>query len=148
MVTMEDIYQAYEDAEIPLFFEHGADAPAVTVKLNDMHGVFINFFCYHTVRDQKGAMIHEKGHADTGTTHAVNSPLDLVGKHEFIAKKSSWLEWMSPEEIEEAFHNGCRESWEFANWFDLPEENVDEALRYYLANECIELDEDEDDHVC
>ncbi len=133
MVSVENILDAYEVADIAIT-EFRGNINATTIEIKDKYGVFVNPDEYETTTKLKGALTHELGHCETGATHAVYSPYDLIEKHEHRANKSAWFRWMPPEKFQEAFQTGHTEVWEVAEWFAMPEDMVRDAWKYYKDN--------------
>lgn len=63
---------------------------------------------------------HELGHCMTYSFYNRYSSLDDRGKHE--RRADEWLvrELVKPEDISNAIREGCRELWQFAEYFNLP----------------------------
>ena len=133
MVSVENILAAYEAANIAIAKFRG-NIRATTIEMQEKYGVFVNPAAYETTIKLKGALAHELGHCETGATHAVYSPYDLIEKHEHWANKSAWFRWMPPEKFQEAFQTGHTEVWEVAEWFAMPEDMVRDAWKYYKDN--------------
>lgn len=79
----------------------------------------------------KGALAHEVGHCATGCTHKVSSSLDLVEKHEYTANRWAIERYLPFDAMNDAMEHGYVEPWALAEYFDLPENFILKAIRYY-----------------
>lgn len=101
--------------------------------MSSRYGIFIDQSKFSTARDMKGALAHEVGHCATGCTHKVSSSLDLVEKHEFKANRWAIEQYLPFEILNDAMKNGYVEPWALAEYFDLPEDFITMAIRYYTV---------------
>ena len=105
---------------------------AATLEMGKQYGVFIDQTKFSTVRRMKSAIAHEIGHCATGCTHKVSSPLDLIEKHEYEANRWKIEHYLPFEVLNDAMKRGYVESWALADYFDVPEEDIIMAVRYYI----------------
>lgn len=133
MVSLAAIYDEYTRAGIRIY-EYKSDVEAATIEIRGNYAVFVDFFKCTTVKEQKSKLCHEYGHCATGATHQLASPYQLIEQHEFRANKKAALTFLPPQEFKTAFENGIHQTWELAEWFDLPEEQVVKIWAYYLKN--------------
>lgn len=131
MTTLADIYSAYENNDIRLL--HWRTEPT-TIELSGRYGVFMDFFGFKTIADLKWMLGHELGHCVTGATHKVNSPFDLIQKHEYAAEKHCAFNLCPPEDIVAAIKQGLTEPWQIAERLDVPEWFVVKSWGFYLDN--------------
>lgn len=143
MFTLEDVYADLESQDVPIFQHEVGERKAATIEVYNAYAIFIDESQFATTAALKCGLLHEGGHAVTGTTHKLYSPFELIERYEFRANKRAWFRWMLPEAFEEAFGEGCHTTSELAEWFDMPEWYVVEAWRYYRDNNLISLASDE-----
>lgn len=119
------------------------DSKAFTLKLNPPYetwGIFLDKGRLKTKAEEKATVLHECGHYATGTTHKVNSPFDLVEKHEYKADKWAVERALSEDELDDAIAEGHAEIWDLAEYFGVTEEFMRKALCYYVyGNLAVEL---------
>lgn len=101
--------------------------------MDRQYAIFIDQSKFSTAREMKGAIAHEVGHCATGCTHKVSSPLDLVEKHEFKANRWAIEHYLPFETINDAIEHGYVEPWALAEYFDVPEDFIIKAIRYYTV---------------
>lgn len=133
MVTMQQIYDEYHKAGIRLF-QWTTPCEAATVELDGRYNVFIDFFRCTSLAEQKWKLGHEYGHCATGTTHKLYSPFQLKMQHEFKANKKAALTFLPPQDFRAALDRGITEPWELAEWFDVPQEQIEKIWSYYSKN--------------
>lgn len=131
MVNMQAVFDAATARGIYLTHYSTGDLKAVTLEINERYAIFIDFFAFNSLREIKSVAAHEIGHVATGTTHKVDSPFDLIARHEWRANRWAYENFLPVEELQAAFAAGCCEAWELAEWFDLPEKTIKNALRFY-----------------
>jgi hypothetical protein len=69
----------------PLTFSGGTKS-AVLCLGNGESGIFLDS-AQLTLAEETVCVAHEAGHIETGSTHALNSPYDLIERHEYRANK-------------------------------------------------------------
>lgn len=118
------------ERKLPIGYE---DKKSAIIKIGDNYGVFMDTDRVDSVAEETELVCHECGHMKTGTTHSVCSPVDLVEKHEYKAKKWSVHELLPKEEIEQAVKDGYVEPWEIAERLGRTESFVRLAIDIYRA---------------
>ncbi len=83
----------------------------------------------------KGAIAHELGHCATRCTHKVSSSLDLVEKHEYTANRWAIEQYLPFDAMNDAMEQGYVETWALADYFDLSEDFILKAIKYYTIYE-------------
>lgn len=113
---------------------------AVTIELDGKYSIFMDFDNIHTSAEELVLVAHEGGHITTGATHRLNSPYDLVEKHEHKADKWAVQKLISECALDEAVAKGYTEIWDLAEYFGVTEDFMKKAVCYYthgnLATEC------------
>lgn len=84
-----------------------------------------------TWASQKVHLAHELGHCMTGAFYNVYAPLDIREQHETRANRWAYRALVPEEQLLAAVHQGMEEVWELAEYFDVPEEFLVGAIRYY-----------------
>lgn len=64
-------------------------------------------------------------------THEVNSPFDLVAKHEYKADKWAIERALSVDELDDAVAEGHTEIWDLAEYFGVTEDFMRKAVCWY-----------------
>jgi len=109
----------------------GAPAPGTTIRDGQIYAIFLDFTQIRSTRLLRGVCCHELAHAATGALHKVSSPYECWERSEYRANRYMAQNYLTPEAFREAFSAGCRELWQLSEYFDLPEEDVKNALTYW-----------------
>lgn len=131
---MNRIYDLYEEIEqsndIELFY-YDVGTSSVIIEQNRQYGIFLDLKQIRTLGEEIVCLAHEISHAQTGTTHSVYSPLQLVSKNECKAKKRAVHKLIPFQELQEAFDQGIIEKWELAERFEVTEDFIETAVQIY-----------------
>ncbi len=106
---------------------------AVTLEMSGRYGIFIDGSKFCETKKLKSTIAHEIGHCATGCTHKVCSPLDLIERHEYRANRWMIERYLPFDAMNEAMRHGYVEVWALAEYFDVPEEDIVKAVRYYTV---------------
>ena len=108
------------------------------MRQDECYAVFLDFMKAQSTRQLKGICLHELGHVATGALHKVSSPYETVGRSEAKANRWAAEHFLTTDDFRVAFADGYTELWELAEYFDLPEEDIKNALHYWT--ECRGVD--------
>lgn len=81
--------------------------------------------------DEKYKLAHEMGHCETGSWYGARVTYETWERCETRAKRRALQKLLSREDLAEAIRHGCTEVWQLAEYFNLPERAIQEALEYY-----------------
>ena len=84
-----------------------------------------------TLAQETVTLAHELGHCETGSFYNRYAALDLVQKHENRANRWAYKKLVPRGELIRAYLAGYRETWELAEYFQLPEDFIRSAIAYY-----------------
>lgn len=132
-MTVDDIYKKIQDNNIKVFPYGLQDVKSVSIEADNKYGIFINFNEINSSDEEFCVAAHEYGHCMTGSTHPPYSPLDIIIKHEYKADRKSVLDFLPIDMIKEAIASGCKTTYEFSKYLDMPEEFVIKAFLHYSA---------------
>lgn len=137
MEKLNNLYQWLDKKGVLLFdrqlpFSNG-QTKAVTVQLkeNSAWGIFMDLGRMETKSEEYSAVLHESGHYATGATHQMNSPYDLVEKHENKADKWAVEHLLSESDLDAAVADGNTELWQLAERFGVTEDLMKKAVCWY-----------------
>lgn len=133
MFQLSDFYNYCEQNDVGVIVFDRLPAKAVTIRYNDHMDVGLNPRLLMTTRLLRGAAYHESGHLHTGCLHKVDSPYELVERMEYRANADSVQRFLPMEELMDAMRNGYSEPWQLAEYFDLPQSDIEKALHYWTA---------------
>lgn len=131
MFQLSDFYTYCRNNEIDVIPYNGIPSPGATIRDGDCYAIFLDFTKVRSTRLLKGVCCHELGHAATGALHKIASPYELVERSEYRANRWAAEHFLTQEDFRDAFAEGYRELWQLAEFFDLPEEDVKNALTYW-----------------
>ena len=135
MVSLEEIYRALDEQKAQIIPYDFSFAKAATIACNGRYGVFLSPAATETLSGLKGCLCHECGHCATGATHRVDSPYDLVEKHEYKANRWAIERFLPFDALQAALREGFTEPWQLAEYFGLPQDMVEMALHFYTETQ-------------
>lgn len=131
MFELSDFYDYCRKNRVDVIPFTGMPAPGATLRDRGKYAVFLDFSKIQTTRLLRGICAHELGHCATGALHKVASPYELVERSEYRANSWCARNILTREAFREAFALGYTELWQLAEFFDLPEQDVKNALSYW-----------------
>ena len=117
----------------------GVPQPGATIRDGSYFAVFLDFSKILSARLLRGVCCHELGHLATGALHRVDSPFELVERSEYRANRYMAQHFLTEEAFREAFRAGYTEPWQLAEYFDLPEQDIKNALTYWSERKCVDF---------
>ena len=139
MFELQDFYAYCTDNQIDVIPYAGCPGKGATVRDGEWYAVFLDFSKIQSMRLLRGVCIHELGHAATGALHKLDSPYELVERSEYRANRWAAEHFITENDFRAAFAGGYSELWELAEYFDLPEEDVKNALTYWSERKGIDF---------
>lgn len=133
MFELSDFYGYCQKNQVDVIPYCGCPQPGATIRDREQYAIFLDFTKIRSTRLLKGICYHELGHAATGALHKVNSPYELVERSEYRANCWSAEHYLPAKELREAFQNGFTEPWQLAEYFDLPQQDIEKALHYWTV---------------
>ena len=133
MFELSDFYGYCQKNQIDVIPYCGCPQPGATIRDREQYAIFLDFTKIRSTRLLKGICYHELGHAATGALHKINSPYELVERSEYRANRWSAEHYLPAKELREAFQNGFTEPWQLAEYFDLPQQDIEKALYYWTV---------------
>jgi Zn-dependent peptidase ImmA (M78 family) len=111
-----------------VFYSDFPEAKSVSV---DYNGYCIGMDKHLTVRDERVRLAHEIGHCETGSFYSRYLPMQNRQKLENKANKWAYEKLLPFAQLRAALHKGCRNAYELSEHFDLTEDFIKEAYKYY-----------------
>lgn len=139
MFELSDFYSYCKQNNVDVIPYAGMPAMGATVRDGTDMAIFLDFTLIRSTRQLKGVCLHEQGHAATGALHKVSSPYETVERSEYRANRWCAQHYLTSDDFREAFSYGISQSWELADYFDLPEEDVKKALFYWSERRGVEF---------
>ena len=134
MFELADFYTFCEKHQVDIIPYLGCPHAGATIRDDGYYAVFLDFTKIQSTRLLKGVCCHELGHIATGALHKVDSPYELVERSEYRAKRWTAEQFLTEEAFRDAFRLGYTEPWQLAEYFDLPEADVQDALAYWTEH--------------
>ncbi len=139
MVEISDFYDYCKKNQVDVIPFDGCPQPGATVRDQGCYAVFLDFTKIRSTRLLRGVCYHELGHAATGALHKVDSPYELVERSEYRANRWSTERYLPQEEFRAAFAAGYTELWQLAEYFDMPERDIQKALTFWTEHRGIDF---------
>ena len=131
MFEISDFYDFCKGSGVDVIPFDGCPQSGATVRDQGFYAVFLDFTKIRSTRLLRGICLHELGHVATGALHKVSSPYELAERSERRAIRWGAEHFLTAEAFREAFQAGCTELWQLAEYFDLPERDVQAAYCYW-----------------
>ncbi len=139
MFELSDFYGFCKANQVDVIPFAGCPCPGATIRDGSYYAVFLDFTQIRSTRLLRGVCYHELGHAATGALHKIDSPFELVERNEYRANRWSAQQYLTQEAFREAFANGYTELWQLAEYFDLPEADIQSALTYWSQRKGVDF---------
>ena len=131
MFELKHFYDYCKENRVDVIPYFGMPQPGATLRDGSYYAVFLDFSKIMTTRLLKGVCCHELGHIATGALHKVDSPYELVERSEYRANRYMAQAFLTEAAFRDAFNAGYTELWQLAEYFDLPEQDIKNALTYW-----------------
>ncbi len=139
MFELSDFYNYCASNDIDVIPYDNAPSEGTTIRDNNWYAIFLDFSKIQSMRLLRGVCIHELGHAATGALHKIDSPYESVERSEYRAKRWAAEHFITAADFQAAFSSGYTELWQLAEYLDLPEEDVKNALTYWSERRGIQF---------
>ncbi len=139
MFEIADFYDYCKENSIAVIPFDRCPQPAATIRDQDFYAVFLDFTKIRSARLLRGVCYHELGHVATGALHKVDSPYETVERSEYRANAWSAEHFLPASAFREAFRAGYTELWQLAEYFDLPEREIQSALAYWTESKGLQF---------
>lgn len=131
MFELSHFYDYCQQNNVEIIPFDGMPAEGLTMRIREDYAIFLDFSQIRSTRLLKGICYHEMGHSATGALHKVSSPYESVERSEYRANRWAAEHFLPVEDFREAFAAGYTELWQLAEYFDLPEQDIKNALTYW-----------------
>lgn len=141
MFELSDFYTYCKKNKITVLPFANAPSKGTTMRDRSLYAVFLDFTQIYSLRELNGVCYHELGHVGTGALHKVSSPYETVERAEYRANRWAAENFLTEEDFREAFAAGYSELWQLAEYFDLPELDIKNALTYWTERKGIDFND-------
>lgn len=139
MFELSDFYNYCASNDIDVIPYDNAPSEGTTIRDDNWYAIFLDFSKIQSMRLLRGVCIHELGHAATGALHKIDSPYESVERSEYRAKRWAAEHFITAADFQAAFSAGYTELWQLAEYLDIPEEDVKNALTYWSERRGIDF---------
>ena len=139
MFELSDFYGFCRANQVDVIPFAGCPCPGATIRDGEWYAVFLDFSKIRSTRLLRGVCCHEMGHVATGALHKVDSPFELAERSEYRANRWCAQHYLTQEDFRDAFDAGYTEAWQLAEYFDMPEADVQKALTYWQERKGIDF---------
>lgn len=124
----------------------GVDVENVKLKANVAIAFLDNFIALDkrkcpTSQQERTVLAHEAGHYISGAFYRAYSPYQIKEQAEHRAFAASVDRYLPAADIAAAMRAGYTETWQLAEYFDLDEDYIKEALHYWTECRGIRFDD-------
>ncbi len=139
MFELADFYNFCKQNQVLVIPFDGIPQPGATIRDGAQYAIFLDFSQIRSTRLLRGVCCHEMSHVATGSLHRVNSPYESVERSEYRANRYMAQNYLTEKAFRNAFAQGYTEPWQLAEYFDLPQPDVEKALRYWSEARCVDF---------
>lgn len=133
MFELSEFYGYCRKNGVAIIPYEGIPQPGATIRDGDTYAVFLDFSQIKTTRLLRGVCAHELSHLESGALHRPASPYDLAQRSEYRANRYFAQHYLTEKALRTAFRAGYTELWQLAEFFDLPEQDIQKALTYWTT---------------
>ena len=137
MFELQNFYAYCEKNGVDVIPYSGAPRPGATIRDGTYYAIFLDFSQINNLRLLRGVCAHEMGHAATGALHKVCSPYETWERSEYRANRYVAQKFLQVKDFQDAFAAGYTEPWQLAEYFELPEQDIKNALTYWTERKGI-----------
>ncbi len=131
MFELQNFYDYCRKHDVDIIPYKGAPKPGATIRDGTYYAIFLDFSQIGSLQLLRGVCAHELGHAATGALHKVVSPYETWERSEYRANRYMAQHFLKISDFQQAFAAGYTEPWQLADFFELPEQDVKNALTYW-----------------
>lgn len=142
MFELSEFYGYCRENGVAVIPYNGIPQPGATIRDGDTYAVFLDFSQIKTTRLLRGVCAHELSHLQSGALHRPGSPYDLASRSEYRAGRYFAQHYLTEKALRTAFRAGYTELWQLAEFFDLPEQDVEKALTYWTTSRNVNFNDD------
>ena len=132
MFELANFYDYCKENAVQVIPFAGAPQPGATIRDGSRYAIFLDFSQIRSTRLLRGVCCHELSHVATGALHRAGSPYEIAERSEYRANRYAAQNFLTESAFRQAFADGYTEPWQLAEYFDLPQQDVEKALRYWV----------------
>ncbi len=131
MDKLQKLYEIAEAHEIGVYFYDIGEPAAAAVSGDGFSAIALNPRENRSERQELEHLSHEMGHIETGTLHRPGDDPIQIMRNEY--RCAAWVvNYLVPiDELREQIRLGCTEPWELADYFNVSESCILDAIKIY-----------------
>lgn len=136
MEKLTRLYNELSSMGVSLFsgrYDFDGEYDALVATKGDLLGMFLDIDRIRTVQQELVAVGHEWAHIATGSTYTMGATPAMIQAAERKATRAQIKKLLPFEEMRAAMEAGYVEPWELAEYFEVTEDFVQEAINYYTG---------------
>ncbi|MBQ8574792.1 MAG: ImmA/IrrE family metallo-endopeptidase [Clostridia bacterium] len=131
MRNLNELYQIAQNENIDVYCLDLLATKSLSMCRNGKSAIAIDPFTLLDSSEEAVLLAHELGHCVTGSFYNLYSDFDIVAKHELRADKWAIKKLVPKDELNNAFEHGIVEPWDLAEYFDVTEDFIIKAVKFY-----------------
>lgn len=141
-MELNKLYDVAEKEKIEIYNYQIENCEGMFLHYNNFNVIALNNKLIKTTKKEIEVLAEELGHYYMNATYPPNTDnIELISRQEFRAKKWSYLVLIPIEEIKKAVKKGNKNIDELADYFDVTDKFMQEALFFYFENGYIQQNE-------
>lgn len=138
-MTLNELYDYADKLGISVFSKHLNVSKGLAIDYKGLQAIAIDTEIIATETEEKRVLSEEIAHLECGLTYSlkqIHSPIYqiIVHKAETQARHKSAQRLVPFDELKIAVEKYyCREVWQIAEYFQVPDKTVEDALEYYTS---------------
>ena len=132
-MNLNELYQLADDENIEVLSVDTKQEKSISIRADSGNCyVAINPLMINSEQQEREYLAHELGHCETGAFYSRYSPLSSRGQMEYRATLWQIKKLIPKNEFNEALKSGIIELWELAEHFEVSEDLMKKAIKYYI----------------
>ena len=104
---------------------------SISIPIYDTYAIAMNPWHIHSTSEEYCILAHELGHCMRHAFYNVDSPFDLMNRHENKADKWAIMHTLSADDLDQALAQGCDNICSLADHFGVTEPFMKKAVCWY-----------------
>lgn len=132
-MNLIELYNIADESNIKVDCFELENQPCLSIQDEDYNCyIAIDPMQLNSERQEREYLAHELGHCETGAFYSRYSPLSSRGQMEYRATLWQIKKLIPKNEFNEALKGGIIELWELAEHFEVSEDLMKKAIKYYI----------------
>lgn len=136
MEKLTELYNELLNMGVDVFsgsYHLSGSCDSTVIQINDWFGVFLDIERIRAPIQELEAVAHEWAHITTGATYTVGATNAVIQRAEMRATRAQIKKLLPFDEMRAAMEAGYTERYELAEYFEVPEDLIQQAVDYYTG---------------